>query len=55
MPHQGARVGIWILMCLVLVLIWIVTIVLIRALIGGRAASLAPNADPRDGAGEPDA
>ena len=38
MPHQGTLVATWILMCLVLALIWIATILAIRALIGGRAA-----------------
>lgn len=39
MPRQGTQVATWILMCLVLVLIWIVTILVIRALIGGRPAN----------------
>lgn len=37
MPHQGAPLAIWILMCLGLALMWLVTILAVRALVGGRA------------------
>lgn len=47
MPHQGTQVMIWILMCLVLALIWIATILVIRALIGGRAADRATRTPSR--------
>ncbi len=39
MPHQGAQLAIWILVCVVLALIWIVTILLVHTLIGGRRVS----------------
>jgi hypothetical protein len=35
MPHQGTQIVFWILMCLVLVLIWIVTFMVVRAVTGG--------------------
>lgn len=44
MPHQGTQVTVWILMCLALALIWIVTILLVRALIGGRRGNLGADA-----------
>ena len=49
MPHQGTQVTIWILICLALVLIWIVTILLIRALIGGRRGIRATDAESMRG------
>lgn len=44
MPHQGTQVTVWILMCLALALIWIVTILLVRALIGGRRGNRGADA-----------
>lgn len=44
MPHQGTQLAIWILMCLGLALIWIVTILLVRSLIGGRRRGRATDA-----------
>jgi hypothetical protein len=35
MPHQGTQITFWILMCLGLVLIWIVTFLVVRAVTGG--------------------
>ena len=49
MPHQGTQVTIWILMCLALALIWIVTILMVRALIGGRRGNRATDAQPTRG------
>lgn len=49
MQHQGTQVTIWILMCLALALIWIVTILLIRALIGGRRGIRATDAQSTRG------
>ena len=49
MPHQGTQVTIWILVCLALVLIWIVTILLVSALIGGRRGNRPPDAQSTRG------
>lgn len=49
MPHQGTQVTIWILMCLALALIWISTILMVRALIGGRRGNRATDAQPTRG------
>jgi len=49
MPHQGTTVLIWILMCLGLALIWIVTILVVRAVIGGRSADGATDAETTPG------
>jgi len=50
MPYQGTPVAIWILMCLALASIWIVTILLVRTLIGGRPGRRATDvASPRGG------
>ena len=45
MPHQGTQVLIWILMCLGLSLVWIVTILVVRAVIGGRSGNRATDAE----------
>lgn len=35
MPHPGTQLGVWILVCLVLAAIWVITILVIRRLMGG--------------------
>ncbi|HEY3407906.1 MAG TPA: hypothetical protein VGK53_07030 [Propionicimonas sp.] len=52
MPHQGTQVLIWILMCLGLALIWIVTILVVRAVIGGRSGNGTTDAESTPG-GDP--
>ena len=51
MPHQGTQVLIWILMCLGLALIWIVTFVVVRAVIGVRSGNRATDAELTSGGG----
>lgn len=46
MPHQGTQITFWILMCLVLALIWIVTFLVVRAVIGGRNDDAPTDAEP---------
>lgn len=45
MPQQGTQIVFWILMCLVLALIWIVTFLVVRALIGGRTGNAPTDVD----------
>jgi hypothetical protein len=52
MPHQGTQVLMWILMCLGLAFIWIVTILVVRAVIGGRSGNRVTDAESTPGGGD---
>lgn len=49
MSHQGTQVTFWILMCLALALIWIVTFLVVRAVIGGGSDDASTDAESRLG------